>query len=143
MANYRWTDNRTLTFPARYFGVPIADLVGAAEWEALMTSLRFFNSPADAWPFLQRIRRARLTHPPRRCPRLFVSHRQGKVDEALALRIAWCASKEHFEYWIDVLDLPPSLTQGAQQAPAFVQAILIGATIEMALINCSAFSSLL
>jgi hypothetical protein len=86
MANFRWSDNPPRPIGGRYFGLPSNDLAGEAEWEALVAAFPNFQTPADAWPFLQNIRRVRYTDPPRRCPRLFVSHRQG--DEPLALRVA-------------------------------------------------------
>lgn len=117
MANYRWSDNQVRHFSARYFGLPAGDLAGVSQWEAFVAAFPRFNNPEDAWPFLQGIHRVRFSIPPRRCPRLFVSHRQG--DEHFALRVAWCANVEKVEYWVDVLNLPPNLTQGAQALAPF------------------------
>jgi hypothetical protein len=135
VANFNWGDNQARPFRARYSGLPLADLAGYAQWEALMAAFQTFNAPADAWPFLQDIRRVRHSIGPRRCPRLFVSHRQG--DESFALRVAWCANQENVEYWIDVLNLPPNLVQGPQALAPVQQIILLAAIIEMALINCT------
>ena len=72
------------------------------------------------------------------CPRLFVSHRM--FDAQAALRIAWLARQEGWDYWIDVLD--PSLealrrkerlaTLSAEQ-----ETLAIAAIVEFALLNCS------
>lgn len=65
--------------------------------------------------------------PPR--PRVFVSHRQG--DEIYAKRIAYLADRAGFEYWLDVVNLPPPA------AIATMSAITVALRIEMALLNCS------
>ena len=62
-------------------------------------------------------------------PRVFVSHRQG--DEAFAKRIAALADREGFEYWLDVVNLPPTFI------PSTMSARAIALQIEMALLNCS------
>jgi hypothetical protein len=72
------------------------------------------------------------------CPRLFVSHR--KCDEKLALRIAWLASREGWDYWIDVLD--PNLEtlrrkENLARLSAEQQTLATAAIVEFALLNCS------
>jgi hypothetical protein len=66
------------------------------------------------------------------CPRVFVSHSQNDIAEALA--IARIAVQEGFQFWLDVLD--PSLTL-LPFANAPQRSLLIAAIIEMALLNCT------
>ena len=62
-------------------------------------------------------------------PRVFVSHRQG--DEQYAERIAYLADQAGFEYWLDVVNLPPP------GSIAKMSALSVALRIEMALLNCS------
>jgi hypothetical protein len=66
--------------------------------------------------------------------RVFISHQ--RADVLFAERIAYLASAQGFEYWLDVLD--PTL-QAAMRGtfPPAVQSVLIAAIIEMALLNCT------
>lgn len=62
-------------------------------------------------------------------PRVFISHRQG--DELAAKRIAYLADQEGFDYWLDVINMPPP----SQIAKWSSHAIAL--RIEMALLNCT------
>ena len=75
---------------------------------------------------------ARLPFEERRLfvPRVFVSHRRADAD--YALRIAWLANQEGFDFWLDVLD--PTL---GGIAPGPDASLAIAVAIEMALINSS------
>jgi hypothetical protein len=68
-------------------------------------------------------------------PCVFVSHRQ--ADTQQALRIAYMACREGFDYWLDVLDpnlssLPAAGSMGATMSQT---AFAVAAIIEMALLN--------
>lgn len=73
--------------------------------------------------------------PNKRCPKLFVSHRQ--CDWIYALQIAKIAASEKFDYWVDILDptllnLPARLSHSPR-----LLSLLTACIIEMALINCT------
>jgi hypothetical protein len=134
---YVWSDHANQPLAFRYLpaqtGAPAPpDVVGRGEWEAFVYAL-FNQSPADVLARLKGIRTPNRPYPVRRCPRVFVSHRQS--DARRALRIAHLAHARGMEYWLDVINVPPSLP--AVSLSAFNQAILIAAIIEMALINCT------
>jgi hypothetical protein len=131
VSNYRWRDRVNLPLGARYLAAPPGDVAGLAEWELFLNQFPYQN-PADAWDRLRRIHRAAPPKRTRKCPRVFISHRHG--DEARALRIAWLAHCRGFEYWLDVIDIPPSLIV-PPNISTINTAILIAAFIEMALIN--------
>ena len=80
--------------------------IGGDDWKRYWEPLQ---PPTE--PF--RLRRPRVPPSPHR-PRVFVSHQQ--KDKKQALRVAYCANGEGFEYWIDVLD--PSLTLLAKRFPS-------------------------
>lgn len=80
---------------------------------------------------------------PINCPRVFISHKQ--EDQNFALRIAELAVQAKFYYWLDVLD--PFLniinskkvfinSKSIKLSPV-LEALLIAAVVEMALINCT------
>ena len=72
------------------------------------------------------------------CPRLFVSHR--KCDEDRALRIAWLAVQEGWDYWIDVLDPDLAALQRQQNVQSLTpeqETLATAAIVEFALLNCS------
>jgi hypothetical protein len=71
-------------------------------------------------------RRRQLPPPPRPC--LFVSHRQADRNEAL--RAAWVADQEGFDYWLDILDTNLIAATAAVSPP-----VAIAGIIEMALLN--------
>ena len=79
---------------------------------------------------------------PLRSP-LFVSHRQ--ADQDAALRVAWLAWGEGFDYWLDVLNLNPAHNQQVRMLETsmgrpltpFEKSVLLAAIIEMALLNCT------
>jgi hypothetical protein len=69
-------------------------------------------------------------------PCVFVSHRQ--ADVAPAVRIAYLACQEGFDYWLDVLDPTVSAPTGATVVQTTEQsAAATAAIIEMALLNSS------
>ena len=70
-----------------------------------------------------------------RCPRVFISHRQ--LDRQPALRIAYLATDEKFDYWLDILDPKIAAAGLPHLRTAYQQAILIAAIVEMALLNCT------
>jgi hypothetical protein len=116
------------------------DAVGVAEWEALVARLPTLT-PADGQedPLanLRRLHQRRSpSHPLRRCPRVFVSHR--RADALEALRIAYLATRQRFAFWLDVLS--PNLatvTATTFAGTPYQQAVLTAAVIEMGLLNCT------
>lgn len=71
-----------------------------------------------------------------KCPRVFISHKQ--ADEEIALRIAWLAVQETFEFWLDVLDPPlQNFLIRKGNLSATDEARITAAIIEMGLINCT------
>jgi hypothetical protein len=134
MSSFRWRDSVGLSLGGRYSLLAPSDFAGIGEWE-LFTNSFPFQSASAAWRFLKEIHRAKPASA-RKCPRIFISHRHG--DEPLALRIAWLAHQQGIEYWLDVIDIPPIFAAGLPLPLSAVnQAILIGAIIEVALINCT------
>jgi hypothetical protein len=141
MDDYRWSDFESREFGYRY-PLNLTWLVGAAEW---MVNFRQFpfSSPADGYRWLNDIRRMSATRVTTQCPRVFVSHRQ--IDDKAALRIAWLAWREGFDYWLDIVDLDPQRNQQVRvleqtlgrSLTKLEKAILTAATIEMALLNCT------
>jgi hypothetical protein len=104
-----------------------------------LAELRDFANVPD-WP--RRIRDAQKPAWSRKCPRVFISHRQWDVETAL--RIAWLAADEGFDYWLDVTDLGPWLARTLPATPGdprlanpIMEEILMAAIIEMALLNCT------
>ncbi len=69
------------------------------------------------------------------CPRVFISHRQ--IDKAPALRAAWLANGEGFDYWLDILDPGPAAAGLSKTLTPYQQAVLMAAIIELALLNCT------
>lgn len=68
-------------------------------------------------------------------PRLFVSYKS--QDRHFALRLAYLAHLEGFEYWLDILDPALATGSGSQPSSAKQRSILIATTIELALLNTS------
>jgi hypothetical protein len=115
---------------------------GVAEWRAGIDSIAFTNTQtAQLW--LSRIRGAARMAGATVCPRVFVSHKQ--ADKDAALRVAWLAGQEGFDYWLDIIDLNPSLNKQVQKLEAklrrkldaFELSVITAAVIEMALLNCT------
>lgn len=122
MANYDWREYRDRPWPNRF----PSDTPGWEQWAQL--------AALDRPPTLLIEQRQRRAVRPRD-PCLFVSHRQ--ADVAPALRIAYLACQEGFDYWLDILD--PSLaalpTVGPTGPTPQQSAAAIAAIIEMALLN--------
>ena len=73
---------------------------------------------------------------------LFISHRQ--CDHKLAKRVACIAQEHSYEYWLDIENPELAAINGAQGLiPATVRSILIAATIEIGLLNCTHVIALL
>jgi hypothetical protein len=137
MSVYVFSDHANQPLANRYLpaqtGVPPPpDVVGLGEWEGFVYAL-LNQGPADVLATLKAIRRPNRPYAMRRCPRVFVSHRQS--DARRALRIAHLAHACGMEYWLDVINVPPCLP--TVSLSPFNQAMLIAAIIEMALINCT------
>jgi hypothetical protein len=138
MYDYRWFESVEVPLPTRF---PRAEWVtGIDEWAQGAERLPGI-SPEGAEQWLDSIRRV-----PRKtftCPRVFVSHRQ--ADKCCALRIAWLAWEEGFDYWLDIIDLAPALDkqieaieqQQGYPITEFQKSVLTAAIIEMALLNCT------
>jgi hypothetical protein len=116
-------------------------LAGANEWaEGVQTLLQM--NPERGLGWLDQIRQARKEKLPPQCPRIFVSHRQ--IDGPAALRLAWLAQDEGWNYWLDIVDLASAprqlaaLTRWLGRPPSPLQmSIFTAALIEMGLLNCS------
>ena len=89
------------------------------EDQALDRLIIQFRDIADAHPF--------------QCPRVFVSHRQDDVVEAL--RIAWLANQSGFEFWLDILDPNLQAITSSAPQPSRANATLVASLIELALLN--------
>jgi hypothetical protein len=138
MEDYRWLDFVDAPLPARF---PRAEwLAGADEWAEGAERLPGMG-PAAAQQWLDNIRRARRKT--FKCPRVFISYRQ--TDKDCALRIAWLAWEEGFDYWLDIIDLAPALDKQIEAIEQrhgypiteFQRSVLTAAIIEMALLNCT------
>lgn len=122
MPNYDWRE-----FQSRPWSLRFPDSArGAEEW-------RSDRGVASTLGSLFQQRLARVTKPPKPC--MFVSHRRADIQQAL--RVAYLACQEGFDYWLDVLD--PSLNQlpvlGVGGLPQQQRALAIAGIIEMALLN--------
>ncbi len=113
-------------------------VLGYQAWRQLVAMLREFLQSDQPDPFLaafdEFLRQIQqIESAPAAC-RLFVSHQRADVPHAE--RIAYLATRQGFEYWLDVHD--PLLQLANRTAlPPVVQSILIAGIIEMALLNCS------
>jgi hypothetical protein len=99
--DYRWFEFVERPLVAR-FPLDRDWLAGGREWAAGAERWPFLR-PEDADGWLNDIRR--VPRKELKCPRVFVSHRQ--IDDESALRIAWLAWEEGFDYWLDIIDLDP------------------------------------
>ncbi|MFO1328125.1 MAG: hypothetical protein U1F56_12270 [Rubrivivax sp.] len=109
---------------------------GDPEWKDLTQAL--VQRAPGAWPgalddFLRTTRARKRSMGPRTC-RVFVSHQH--LDAQRALRIAWLADQNGFEYWLDVHDPVLRLANNSVLPPP-VHSILVAGIIEMALLNCT------
>ena len=120
-------------------------LAGASAWAEGVGTLRDADA-ANARQWLEQIRRAPRKKQGAKCPRVFVSHRQSDAKEAL--RIAWIAQSEGWNYWLDLVDLKVTSTQRNRQLDALEKwlghpptplqvSIFTAAIIEMGLLNCT------
>jgi hypothetical protein len=124
MPSYDWREYRDASFGERF----PSWAEGAEEW-------RVKRVISDLPSILDRERRRQRPHLAR--PRVFVSHRQVDIDPAL--RIAYLACQEGFDYWLDVLDptLKGPLYTSVSAPPNQGKALATAATIEMGLLNCT------
>ncbi len=128
MPNYNWAEHEERSWLDRF-----PDWVhGYSEWRDWFGGFGqgvavYPRLPGWLWSEQNSARWLGLSRP---CPRVFISHR--RADTKRALRVAWLAVEEGFEFWLDVLDphLRIVLTEPENQQP-----ILIATIIEMALIN--------
>jgi hypothetical protein len=117
------------------------DAIGLDEWRRLLEQLGRLQergpdqSDQDPLSALRALHQRRNQLLRLRCPRVFVSHRQCDKDEAL--RVAWLANAEKFDYWLDILDPKIAAASLKRHLTAYQQAILLAAIIEMALLNCT------
>ena len=127
MPNYSWRE-----FEKRPWSDRFPDWAyGYSQWRSQRESTEFLRSLqwlprlADSEPHQVRLR----------CPRVFVSHRQG--DMGFAERIAYLASNEGFEFWLDVWDpqLQALQVQARFSLKGEQKAQAIASVIEMVLLN--------
>jgi hypothetical protein len=146
--DYNWYEFQNVPLAARF---PDNNwLSGVQEWVAGLADLTSGNMDVNrqsALQWLDQIRRAPLKPGSQTCPRVFVSHKQ--IDKDCALRVAWLAGEEGFDYWIDVIDLDPVLnpqitklrqtiqTNLGRSLTPFEESVLLAAIIEMGLLNCT------
>jgi len=114
--------------------------IGLAEWQQLIGQLNQLEEPAeddyqDPLFALRELHRVREQNLQLRCPRVFISHR--RCDKNEALRVAWLANAEKFDYWLDILDPNIAAASLSPNLSAYQQAVLLAAIIEMALLNCT------
>jgi hypothetical protein len=141
LEDYRWFEFVHRPLAAR-FPFDWRWLAGAREWAEGAEQIFSLDPPA-ARRWLNQIRQAPKKKDTAPCPRVFVSHRQ--ADDAWALRIAWLAWDEGFDYWLDVIHLDPERNQQVatleqklgRALSDFERSILTAAIIEMALLNCT------
>lgn len=127
MVTYDWTlfeDESWLNrYPEGVAGYEIWKQYAAEGASGLRDLARALAEANEQWPTMTK-------------PCVFISHRQMDVD--LALKIAYLACQEGWDYWLDVLD--PSLNQlnsfGAKLTLE-QKALATAAIIEMALLNSS------
>ena len=101
---------------------------GDPEWKDLTQAL--VQRAPGAWPgalddFLRTTRARKRSMGPRTC-RVFVSHQH--LDAQRALRIAWLADQNGFEYWLDVHD-PVLRLANSSVLPPPVHSILVAGII--------------
>ena len=73
--------------------------------------------------------------PRKKCPCLFISHRQS--DGLYALRIAQLAKQGGFMFWLDIFDPGLRLLANNTTIPSNLVPLITACIIEMALINCT------
>jgi hypothetical protein len=91
------------------------ETLGLAEWQRLVRSLEGLGGDADPEEYLRALedfidRTPNDIRPTQPECRLFISHQQ--KDVAYAQRIAFLATQERLDYWLDVHD--PVLTRAQQ-----------------------------
>ncbi len=136
MGNYHCYDETEQDLAKQYRVEFPPDATGLAEFMALRERLGRFAEPSDEDP-LGDLRK--LHGKPRRtklhCPRLFVSPRQ--MDKQEALRVAWLANQNGFDYWLDILDPAIAAASVRSGLNLYQEAVLMAAIIEIALLNCT------
>jgi hypothetical protein len=139
MSSYHCYDDAGGYNGGRFYVDP--EPVGLDEWRKLIERLPGLEAAVgksedeDPLLALRMLHRNRSVNLNLWCPRVFVSHR--RCDADAALRAAYLANLEGFDYWLDILDpeiaaasINPSLTD-------YQRAVLLAAIIEMALLNCT------
>lgn len=105
----------------------------------IIQSMRESPVTLGEWVLTILLEKLKSSFPPlsgkRRCPRLFISHRQ--TDTSYALGIATIAAHEGFAYWVDVLDPNLQSLPGMTHLSPRMKSLLTACIIEMALINCT------
>jgi len=127
MPNYSWRESEGRPWSDRF-----PDWAhGYSQWRRQRESREFLRS----LEWLPRLADGEPHHIRLRCPRVFVSHRRG--DVGFAERIAYLASNEGFEFWLDVWDpqLQALQTQAGFSLTNEHKALAIASVIEMALLN--------
>jgi hypothetical protein len=75
-------------------------------------------------------------HTVKKNPRIFISHKLHTKDNAYAERVAYLATLERLDYWLDLHD-PVLLRANRQPFTGPQKAVLIAGIIEIALLNCT------
>jgi len=86
---------------------------GRAEWRDGAVRIPF-RSPRETRLWADNIWLVGTVSAMPACPRVFISHRQ--VDYDQALRIAWLADQHRFDFWLDVIDLDPTLDRRSRHS---------------------------
>jgi len=121
MLSYDWRDYQERAWTERF-----------PDWSQGFETWRAQESVEHVMVSLFEARRALAFRPHHL--RVFISHRQTDIDPAL--RIAYLACQEGFDYWLDVLD--PTLASLPGVSPGSIPkqtCAAIAAVIEMALLN--------
>src|SRR5688500_12725338 len=106
MLDYRWDRTPVPPLENRYPDTHPWPIWGREEWRAGAQQFPF-RTPTQAYRWLDELRQLRPPAPHTVCPRVFVSHKQ--LDAGWARRIARLANRQGFDFWLDVLDLDPSV----------------------------------
>jgi hypothetical protein len=103
--------------------------------EILLELRRTFDQFLDAID-REKFNRDRISIESKPTPCLFISHRS--TDAAIAERVACIAQEHQYEYWLDIHDPSLGVLNRYNGAfPATLRSVLIAATIEIGLLNCT------